>query len=701
LGEEFLHTEIVYLKGVGPQKAELLKSELGLSTLNDLLHFYPSRYIDKSKITKIREIDGDQPNVQLRGKLSDIKIIGGKQAKRLSAMLYDGSAVLELVWFKNYQYVAKSLKEGGTYTVYGKVSEFNGKFNISHPELKITDTSDDVKGLSYEPVYPLTEKLKSRFMDARYILGLVSQVLNHASFDIKEYIPDAVTRPLKLINRKAALYYIHFPKDEKTREAAVKRIKFDEMFTLAMRSEKSRVNRLLAKEGIPMAKPGKLFNKFYHEHLTFELTDAQKRVIREIRDDVKSGKQMNRLLQGDVGSGKTIVALFCMLMSVDNEHQACLMAPTEILATQHYLSFKDMLEGLSLRVELLTGSTSKKKRAEILAGLAAGDIHILIGTHALLEGDVEFRSLGLSVIDEQHRFGVAQRARLWNKAEHKKPHVLVMTATPIPRTLAMTIHGELEVSVIDELPKDRKPVRTVHRVESFRAEVMEFIRQQVHLGRQAYIVYPLIEESSRLELNDLMNGYDTVTDFFPVPKYQVSILHGKLKSDVKEFEMQRFKNGTTNIMISTTVIEVGVNVPNASVMLIENANRFGLSQLHQLRGRVGRGADQSYCILMTRDDLNFTSKKRIKTMCRTNNGFEIAEVDLELRGPGDVLGTRQSGLPEFKLLDLVKDDETIDLAKRAAAYILKNDPGLALPENQELLLYLKKHQDDHFWGNVS
>jgi len=701
LSQEYLHTSIEFLKGVGPQKAEILKGELNIFTYGDLVHLYPFKYIDKSKISKIREMDADTGNVQLRGKLTDIKVIGLKQAKRLSAMLIDETGAVELVWFKNFQYIFKSLKESGIYTVYGKVSEFNGKFNMSHPEFKIYEPADDKKGLAFEPVYPLTEKLKSRFMDSRYLLNLVMQVIHHPHFDVQEYIPESVTKPLRLINRKAAIYHIHLPADDMAQQAAVRRIKFDEMFILAMRSEKSRVNRLLEKKGILMAQPGKLFNRFYHEYLKFELTDAQKRVIREIRDDMKSGKQMNRLLQGDVGSGKTVVALFCMLMSIDNACQACLMAPTEILATQHYLTIKDQLQELPIRLELLTGSTKKKKRTEILEDLKSGLIHILIGTHALIEGDVEFKSLGLSVIDEQHRFGVAQRAKLWNKAEHKKPHVLVMTATPIPRTLAMTIHGELDVSVIDELPKDRKPVKTVHRAEQLRAEVMEFLRQQITLGRQVYIVYPLIEESKTLELNDLMNGYDTVSDYFPVPKYQISLLHGKMKADIKEIEMKRFKDGITNIMISTTVIEVGVNVPNASVMLIENANRFGLSQLHQLRGRVGRGADQSYCILMTRDDLNYTSKKRIRTMCRTNNGFEISQVDLELRGPGDVLGTRQSGLPEFKLLDLVKDDEIIDLAKRGAAYILKNDPGLALPENQSLLNYLKKHQDDHFWGNVS
>ncbi len=701
MGQDYLHISIEYLKGVGPQKAEILNSELQVYVYGDLLEFYPSRYIDKSKIWTVKSIDADAGNVQLRGKLNTIQVTGGKQAKRLSAVLQDETGTIELVWFKNYQYILKALKEGALYTVYGKPSEYLGKFNIAHPEIKLFDPSDNTKGLVMEPVYPLTEKLKSRFMDSRYISGLVRQIVSDPRFNIPEHIPVSVSKPLKLISRKTALYHMHFPADERTQAAAARRIKFDEMFILAMRSEKNRSNRLREKQGIQMSRPGRLFNRFYHENLRFELTEAQKRVIREIREDVKSGKQMNRLLQGDVGSGKTIVALFCMLMSIDNNYQACLMAPTEILATQHFLTIREMLQGLPLEIELLTGSTSKKKRAGILQALKSGSIHILIGTHALIEEDVEFGSLGLAVIDEQHRFGVAQRAKLWNKTEHKKPHILVMTATPIPRTLAMTIHGELDVSVIDELPKDRKPVKTVHRTERFRAEVMEFLRTQIKLGRQAYIVYPLIEESSKLELNDLMNGYDTVTDFFPLPEYQVSLLHGRLKPEIKDFEMRRFKNGTTNIMISTTVIEVGVNVPNATVMVIENANRFGLSQLHQLRGRVGRGSDQSYCILMTKDEMNFASKKRIKTMCATNNGFEISQADLELRGPGDVLGTRQSGLPDFKLLDLVKDGEIIDLAKRAAAYILKNDPTLSAAENEVLLQHLIRHQNDHFWGGIS
>lgn len=700
LRADFLQTPVAYLKGVGPQKAELLQAELSVFVYGDLIRLFPFRYIDKSKLSRISELNEESAAVQLRGKLTQIRSIGNGTSKRLTAILKEGSAAIELVWFKNFQYIVKALKEDGIYTVYGKVGSFNGKLNMAHPEIKLYDPADDDKGDPMEPVYPLTEKLKSRFMDSRYILNIVKQVIQSPEFNAEEFIPDSVLKPLKMIGHKAALYFMHLPGSEKAAEEAARRIKFEEMFTLAMRSEKMRTRRWLENKGIPMPRSGELLNRFYRDHLAFELTDAQKRVIREIRSDMSGGRQMNRLLQGDVGSGKTIVALFCMLMCIDNGYQACMMAPTEILATQHYLTLKDQLAELPVRLELLTGSTPKKKRVQILHDLKEGVLHMLIGTHALIEDSVEFRSPGLTVIDEQHRFGVAQRAVLWNKYEHK-PHVLVMTATPIPRTLAMTIHGELDVSVIDELPKNRKPIKTVQRQERFRAEVMSFLKTEIIKGRQVYIVYPLIEESGKLDLKDLMNGYDVVCSYFPVPEYQISLLHGKMKADVKALEMQRFKDGVTQIMISTTVIEVGVNVPNASVMVIEDANRFGLSQLHQLRGRVGRGAEQSYCILMTREDLSYPAKKRIQTMCRTNNGFEIAQVDLELRGPGDVLGTRQSGLPDFKLLDLVKDTEIIDLAKRAAAYVLKNDPGLEHAENQPLLHYLQRHQADHFWGRVS
>ncbi len=700
MSSHFLDTPIEYLKGVGPQKGEILKAELSLFTFKDLLFYFPFKYLDKTALYAIKDLHPEAGNVQLRGKISNIKVIGVKSGRRLTATLRDASGKVELLWFKNFQYVEKALREDAIYTVYGKLNFFKGAFSIPHPEIKLYDPSEQENTLPMEPVYTLTEKMKSRFMDSRYIMGLVKQLLSSPELELEEYIPNSVLKPLKMISRKAALYYIHLPKDEATRAAAERRIKFDEMFTLAMRSEKNKVLRLKEHNGIPMNKSGILVNEFYHNHLSFELTNAQKRVIKEIKSDMAKGSRMNRLLQGDVGSGKTIVALFSMLMCIDNGFQACLMAPTEILATQHYLTLKDLLAEMPVSVDLLTGSSSKKHRQSLLSRLSDGTLNILIGTHALIEDEVNFKQLGLAVIDEQHRFGVAQRAKLWNRSA-LKPHVLVMTATPIPRTLAMTIHGELDVSVIDELPKDRKPVRTIHREEAYRGEVMAFLKRELEKGRQAYIVYPLIEESSKLDLNDLKTGYDVICSYFPLPQYQISLLHGKMKSDVKDFEMHRFKSGVTQIMISTTVIEVGVNVPNASVMIIENANRFGLSQLHQLRGRVGRGAEQSYCVLMTRDEMNYPSKKRIKTMCATNNGFDISKVDLELRGPGDVLGTRQSGLPDFKLLDLVKDEEIIDLAKRASAYLLKNDPELTAPEHQPLLVYLQQHQDDHFWSRVS
>ena len=700
LKRDFLSTPIEYLKGVGPQKAEVLQSEINVFRYNDLLHFFPFRYIDKSKITFIADLNEDLGSIQIRGKLSNIRVVGADKGKRLVANLIDKSGGIELLWFKNYQYILKALKEDAFYTVYGKVNAFMGKLSIAHPEIKLFDARDDEKGHQMEPVYPLTEKLKSRFMDSKYILSLVKQIIQSPEFECQDHIPISVLKPLHLISRKSALYHMHLPSSEQAAIASARRIKFEEMFTLAMRSEKIKSRRWQEMNGFKMTQSGPLLKDFYHKHLAFELTDAQKRVIKEIRSDMRSGHQMNRLLQGDVGSGKTIVALFCMLMCIDNKAQACMMAPTEILATQHYITLKDQVLGLPIKVELLTGSTTKKKRIGILEELKSGEIHILIGTHALIESDVEFKQLGLAVIDEQHRFGVAQRSELWNKYSIK-PHVLVMTATPIPRTLAMSIHGELEVSVIDELPKNRKPIKTVQREERYRSEVMAFLKREILKGRQAYIVYPLIEESGKLNLNDLMNGYDLICSFFPIPQYQISLMHGKLKPEVKAQEMQRFKDGITQIMISTTVIEVGVNVPNASVMVIEDSNRFGLSQLHQLRGRVGRGGEQSYCVLMTKEDLNYPAKRRIQTMCATNNGFDISEVDLELRGPGDLMGTRQSGLPEFKLLDLVKDTEIIDLAKRAAAYVIKNDPALEKPEHQLLLEYLLTHQEDHFWSRVS
>lgn len=697
---KLLNTGIAYLKGVGPQKAELIASEIGLFNYFDLIQYFPTKHVDKSALSQIKELSEEMGSVQLRGQLKQITTTGNLQSKRLTAILIDSSGSIELIWFKNYNYVLKALKEDAVYTVYGKVNDFKGKLSIAHPEIKIYSKDDNDKGLPLEPVYPLTEKLKARFMDSKFFMSLIKQVLYHPDFDIPEYIPESVYKPLKLINRKSAYQQIHLPQNNAIQLAATRRIKFDEMFTLAMRAEKNKANRLLEQRGIRMPKVGDLFNTFFKKYLQFELTNAQKQVIKEIKDDIGSGKQMNRLLQGDVGSGKTIVAVLCMLIAIDNGYQTCMMAPTEILATQHYLTVKDLLSEMPVCVALLTGSTTKKNKEILKQQLQQGEIQILIGTHALIEDDVSYQKLGFVVIDEQHRFGVAQRAKLWNKST-LIPHVLVMTATPIPRTLAMTVHGELDVSTINELPKDRKPIKTIYRTENYRAEVMEFIRNQIEKGRQAYIVYPLIEESKKLDLNDLMNGYEMVNNFFPVPKYQISLMHGRMKPEVKDFEMKRFKEGHTQIMISTTVIEVGVNVPNASVMVIENANRFGLSQLHQLRGRVGRGGDQSYCILMTKDDMNFTSKKRINTMCKTNNGFEISQVDLELRGPGDLMGTRQSGLPDFKLLDLVHDDEIIDIAKRAAAFVLKNDPTLEASENAPLLEYLKQHQQDNFWGRVS
>ncbi len=697
--QNFFDTEVTFIKGVGPQKAELLKSEANIISIANLLDYYPNRYIDKSKLSRIREIVADD-YVQLQGTIESIDLIGKEKAKqRLVVLFKDNTGCMELLWFKNYSFILKKLQANTKYIVFGKVNDFKGKLSITHPEVSLFDEVQEKARLPFEPVYPLTEKLRSRFIESKFIGQMLMQVIQNTAFQIEEYLPLSVLNPLKLISRKLAYKYIHFPASNTEIALAKKRLKFDEMFVLAMRSEKIKQIRMMSYIGIRMPKIGEHFNTFYKNEMPFELTEAQKRVIKEIKSDLSSGYQMNRLLQGDVGSGKTIVALLCMLIAIDNNCQAAFMAPTEILAIQHYYTLKELLKNSSLEIELLTGSTTKKQKQVISERLKNNEINIIVGTHALIEDPIEFSKMGFIVIDEQHRFGVAQRAKLWAKSDIP-PHVLVMTATPIPRTLAMSVHGDLDVSVIDELPKNRKPIKTIHKDESFRYQIMEFIRDEIKKGRQAYIVYPLIEENNKLDLSDLMSGYDTVCDYFPVPEYQISILHGKLKSDVKEYEMNRFKEGKTDILIATTVIEVGVNVPNATVMLIENANQFGLAQLHQLRGRVGRGGEQSFCILLTKENLNFNAKKRISTMCQTNNGFEIAKVDLELRGPGEILGTRQSGLPEFKILDIVKDDEIIDIAKRAASFVLKNDPQLCNKENEALLKHLQLHQQDNFWGRI-
>ena len=646
----WLDTGIEYLKGVGPQRAEALKKELGIHTLGDLLSHYPFRHEDRSQVYRINSLQGDDVWVQLQGSIRPIGMTGQGNGRRYVAMLHDGSGEIELVWFKGIVYVDRMLKPGTTYRVYGKISNFKGKLSIAHPELDALLPDAPIKPLSLVPVYPLTEGMRRKKLENKFLVTAAQNAVNSSLYDIPENLPQAILAKYKFISRKDAVKELHFPQNLARLEEAKRRLKFEELFYLQLRHLMLKGFRNRTYKGLVFDKVGTYFHDFYDNHLPFELTGAQKRVLKEIRNDFKTGQQCNRLIQGDVGSGKTMVAMLSMLIAIDNGFQACMMAPTEILANQHYDGLRDWVETLGLRMELLTGSTTKKKREQLLIDLAEGNIHILVGTHALIEQDVQYKQLGLVVIDEQHRFGVAQRAKLWKKG-HVLPHILVMTATPIPRTLAMTVYGDLDVSVIDEMPAGRKPIVTVHRQESMRPAIMEFLKNEIAKGRQIYYVFPLIEDSEKLDLNSLMSGYDMVSTYLPPPQFKYSIVHGKLKAAEKDAAMNLFKNHQTDILIATTVIEVGVNVPNASVMVIENAERFGLAQLHQLRGRVGRGNEQSYCVLITKPGLGENGYKRISTMVNTNDGFEIAKVDLELRGPGELDGTKQSGVLELKLAD--------------------------------------------------
>ncbi len=690
---DLLSSPIEFLKGVGPAKGELIKNELGVFTFGDLLEHYPFRYVDKSIISKVKDIEYDTEVIQLKGVIHSIKEQGFRgRGKRLTAKFEDETGLLELVWFQGVNWIKNSLKPGVAYLVYGKLNRFKGKLSLPHPELEIFDPNKKLS-VSFEPVYSTTEKLRKKGLDSRGILGIQKNLASQLKPNsVQEFIPDKLLREYNLINRFDALQKIHFPKNHGEVECASRRIKFEEFFLQQLNLVKHKLIRQNSFAGYIFKRIDNYFDKFYEQQLSFELTGAQKRVVKEIRRDVLSGRQMNRLLQGDVGSGKTIVAVMAMLMAVDNGYQAAIMAPTEILAQQHYHSISGLLSDIGVRVELLTGSVKGEKRKNILKALRTGHLHILIATHALIEDKVEFENLGISVIDEQHRFGVAQRAKLWQKSATKTPpHVLVMTATPIPRTLAMTVYGDLDVSVIDEMPPGRKPVQTAHRLESHRLRVFGFMEEQIKEGRQIYIVYPLIEESEKLDMKNLMQGYEDIQARFPYPDYRTSVVHGRLKSAEKEAEMRRFVKGETQIMVATTVIEVGVDVPNASVMIIENAERFGLAQLHQLRGRVGRGADQSYCILITKDELTSYARKRIKTMVLTNNGFEIAEADLELRGPGDITGTQQSGDLQFKLASIARDQDILQESRDAAIKLLENDPELVQPENRGLRGFLSQH----------
>jgi ATP-dependent DNA helicase RecG len=694
----FFDTSLEFIKGVGPQRAALLQKELKLFTFGDLIQYYPFRHEDRTQFYKVNEVNEDMPHVQLIGKITDFELIGVGFKKRLVGYFEDETGELELVWFQGINWVTKKIKPNTTYVVFGKPNRFGSKFSIAHPEIEPI-TPNNERGGFLQPVYNVTEKLKARYIDSKLIAKLVQEILKLSQVHIRETLPASILQKHNLLSKKDALPAIHFPQSHELLAAAQTRLKFEELFYIQLRLIKMKLVRQDKFKGIVFNDTA-ILTRFYKENLPFNLTEAQKRVIREIYIDMKSGKQMNRLLQGDVGSGKTIVAFICMLIVVGSGAQATLMAPTEILAQQHYANLKKFADAMKIPIALLTGSVKKSQRKPIHEALENGSLKILVGTHALIEEGVKFNQLGLSIIDEQHRFGVAQRSKLWQKNSDFYPHVLVMTATPIPRTLAMTLYGDLEISVIDELPKGRKPIKTSHRFDSHRLEVNGFLKTQIDLGRQVYVVYPLIEESEKLDLKHLMDGHESMSRAFP--DVAISIVHGKMKAEAKDYEMARFVKGETKIMVATTVIEVGVDVPNASVMVIESAERFGLSQLHQLRGRVGRGAEQSYCILMSGNKLSSDSKVRIQTMVQTNNGFEISETDLKLRGPGDLMGTQQSGALDLLIADLGKDGEILKQAREEAQHILEQDPTLDKPENRTIRLQIESIKKTAVnWSRIS
>lgn len=693
-----LDTPIEFLKSIGTERAKLIKNVLGVASVEDFLTLYPIRYLDKSKTYRVSDLKGDiQMEIQLKGKISDLKEIGTGKAKRLSAKFSDGTGSMDLVWFQYSKWLQEQVPQGREVYIFGKVNVFNQSFSMAHPEIETLDKKEEETRL--RPIYPSSEKLTKRGLGQKFFQSILRNICAEVPYFIEENLPNEVLTSLKLMGRTEAIINIHFPKDNEHFIQAERRLKFEEAFFFQLSYGLKKQRHQMTSVGNPFPIVGDVFNDFYQNHLPFDLTNAQKRVLKEIRNDMKKPIQMNRLLQGDVGSGKTMVALLSMLMAIDNGYQAVLMAPTEILAQQHFNGISDLLKNTNIQVKLLTGSTKTKERKIIHEGLQSGELSILIGTHAILEDVVVFNNLGLAIIDEQHRFGVAQRAKLWAK-NNPPPHILVMTATPIPRTLAMSFYSDLEVSVIDELPMGRKPIITAHRKEQDRLSVFNFAKDELKKGRQIYFVYPLIEESETLDLNNLMQGFEQVADFFS--GYNVTMVHGKMKPAEKDINMQYFASGNAHIMVATTVIEVGVNVPNASVMIIENAERFGLSQLHQLRGRVGRGAEQSFCVLMTKDQLSADGRKRIKTMCETNDGFRISEVDMQLRGPGDILGTQQSGVVDFKKLDLVEDAEMIQVSKKIVDRLLQIDPFLDFPQYKTTKNYLSKHyRRQQKWGTIS
>jgi ATP-dependent DNA helicase RecG len=674
----FFERSLEFLKGVGPQRADLLAKELGLFTYGDLIQYFPYRYDDRTKFYKISEINESFQNIQLIGKITSFEMVGHPRRQRLVAYFEDDSGSIELVWFQGAKWIQQRLKTNLPYVVFGNPSRYGRHLSIAHPEVEpVTENSGKTSYL--QPAYNTTEKLKKKYLDSKSLVKMMKMLLSVSIDHIAETLPPRIIQSFHLSDKKSSLVNIHFPQSQEHLQKARYRLKFEELFYIQLQLIKLKVTRSEKFKGIKFDN-SKMMNDFYTQHLPFELTAAQKRVIKEIYADFRSGNQMNRLVQGDVGSGKTMVAFLCMLIAISNQTQCAFMAPTEILAEQHYENLKEHADLLHIKIALLTGSSKTSERKALDIALKEGVIQILVGTHALIEDKVKFQNLGLAVIDEQHRFGVAQRAKLWQKNQNHYPHVLVMTATPIPRTLAMTLYGDLDISVIDELPAGRKPIRTKHMGDSQRIRMFEFIEREIEKGRQAYIVYPLIEESQTMDYKDLMDGYESISRRFG--NYPLSILHGRMKSEDKEWEMKRFVKGETKIMVATTVIEVGVNVPNATIMVIENAERFGLSQLHQLRGRVGRGADQSYCLLMTGDKLTKEAKTRISTMVNTNDGFKIAETDLKLRGPGDLMGTRQSGALDLLISDLAQDGEILTLARQAATSVLRNDPEITSPENQ-------------------
>lgn len=679
-----LQTPIEYLKGVGPYRASLLKSELDIHTYQDLLHFFPNRYLDRTKYYLISELRAESAEVQVIGQVLRLQEIKQKRGSRLVALFQDAQgSTMELVWFRGHKWIKENIRTNTHYVIFGKLNWFKGKVSMPHPEMELLSEHQQKTRPGLYPIYPSTDKLSKARISNKFFSNLIEKLIKSYVNHITESLSDSIIEELNLISKKAALWFVHFPKNQESLARAQQRLKFEELFYIQLQLVRKKVLHQAKVKGYPFESIGDKFLGFYENHLPFELTNAQKRVVREIRKDLGSNAQMNRLLQGDVGSGKTIVAFLSMLIALDNDYQACLMAPTEILATQHYQGLKKYCDTIGVTINLLTGSSTAKERKEIHEGLESGELQILVGTHAVLEDKVVFANLGYAIIDEQHRFGVEQRSKLWHKNE-LPPHILVMTATPIPRTLAMNLYGDLDISVIDELPPGRKPIKTLHKYDSNRLAIQGFMREEIAKGRQVYVVYPLIEESAAMEYKNLMEGYESLSRDFPMPEYHISVVHGQMSAADKEYEMQRFASGKTDIMVATTVIEVGVNVPNASVMVIESAERFGLSQLHQLRGRVGRGAEQSYCILVTSYKLSNDSKTRMQTMVNTNDGFEIAEVDLKLRGPGNLMGTQQSGVLNLQIADIVQDGAILQEARKQAILLMKQDPELKSEENKPI-----------------